>query len=189
MPEGKLVKECVDCVVYMLIYTFNIPFLFYSISSSIEAVHVGSSPDEAAASSLTSAGALGDLHQTFMRPPSQHGLWRVEYNFTSLYDVPDITPTSMEDISMRLKNNKTWFDAYFRYMIWYDIWHLSCILDVESRNMKLVNISTLDVASGNEHSGWKSNIFLFGYDRLIAMLNAYYVNKIYTKLEDFKNCY
>ena len=31
--------------------------------------------------------------------------------------------------------------------------------------------------------------FLFGYDRLIAMLNAYYVNKIYTKLEDFKNCY
>jgi len=85
-----------------------------SISSSIEAVHVGSSPDEAAASSLTSAGALGDLHQTFMRPPSQHGLWRVEYNFTSLYDVPDITPTSMEDISLRLKNNKTWFDAYFR---------------------------------------------------------------------------
>ena len=75
------------------------------------------SPDEAAASSLTSAGALGDLHQTFMRPPSQHGLWRVEYNFTSLYDVPDITPTSMEDISMRLKNNKTWFDAYFRYMM------------------------------------------------------------------------
>ena len=55
--------------------------------------------------------------------------------------------------------------------------------------MKLVNISTLDVASGNENSGWKSNIFLFGYDRLIAMLNAYYVNKIYTKLEDFKNCY
>ena len=107
----------------MLLYTINIPFLFYSISSSIEAVHVGSSPDEAAASSLTSAGALGDLHQTFMRPPSQHGLWRVEYNFTSLYDVPDITPTSMEDISLRLKNNKTWFDAYFRYMIWYDIYH------------------------------------------------------------------
>ena len=123
VPEGKLVKEWMDCVVYMLIYTFNIPFLFYSISSSIEAVHVGSSPDEAAASSLTSAGALGDLHQTFMRPPSQHGLWRVEYNFTSLYDVPDITPTSMEDISLRLKNNKTWFDAYFRYMIWYDIYH------------------------------------------------------------------
>ena len=104
-------------MLYICLYTLLIFPFFYSISSSIEAVHVGSSPDEAAASSLTSAGALGDLHQTFMRPPSQHGLWRVEYNFTSLYDVPDITPTSMEDISMRLKNNKTWFDAYFRYMI------------------------------------------------------------------------
>ena len=74
-------------------YTF---FFIYSIASSIEAVVA--SPNEAAASSLTSAGALGNSHQTFMRPPSQHGLWRVEYNFTSLYDVPDINPASMEAI-------------------------------------------------------------------------------------------
>ena len=88
------------------------PFLDFSLTSSIKAVVAP--PNEAAASSLTSAGALGDPHNSFMRPPSQHGLWRVEYNFTSLYDIPDINPTSMEAISLRLQANKTWFDAYFR---------------------------------------------------------------------------
>jgi len=77
-----------------------------------------------AASSLTSAGAaagkgLGSLgsfgSSSVMRPPSQYGLWRVEYNFTSLYEIEDINPSSMESISTKLRSNQTWFDTYFRH--------------------------------------------------------------------------
>ena len=65
-----------------------------------------------AASSLTSAGATAMGHG---RPPlTQFGLWRVEYNFTSLYEVDDISAMSMESITSKLRSNQTWFDAYFR---------------------------------------------------------------------------
>lgn len=67
-----------------------------------------------AASSLTSSQAMGGGLGGHMRSPTQNGLWRVEYNFTSLYEVSDITPLSMEAIMGKLRANQTWFDAYFR---------------------------------------------------------------------------
>ena len=73
-------------------------------------------PDQAllAASSLTSAGAMGShLHHRPSGPP-QYGLWRVEYNFTSLYEINDINAATMESITSKLASNQTWFDAYFR---------------------------------------------------------------------------
>jgi hypothetical protein len=75
-------------------------------------IHVSTGAEEAllAASSLTSAGA----GQTFARPPTQPGLWRIEYNFTSLYEMDNINPASMGGLSSKLAANQTWFDAYFR---------------------------------------------------------------------------
>ena len=69
-----------------------------------------------AASSLTSAGASGTMggHGSLRPPMSQFGLWRVEYNFTSLYEVNDINALSMQSITSKLQSNQTWFDAYFR---------------------------------------------------------------------------
>ena len=82
-----------------------------------EAIVVNEAVPEAAlglaASSLTSAGAATNQQQ-FTRPLGPKGLWRVEYNFTSLYEVSDINPATMESINSRLKANQTWFDAYFR---------------------------------------------------------------------------
>merc|ERR1712083_410638 len=80
---------------------------------------MGDANDQAllAASSLTSAGASATMggHGGSLRPPmSQFGLWRVEYNFTSLYEVNDINAMSMESITSKLQSNQTWFDAYFR---------------------------------------------------------------------------
>ena len=68
-----------------------------------------------AASSLTAAGASAIGGHGSLRPPmTQFGLWRVEYNFTSLYEVNDINALSMESITSKLLSNQTWFDAYFR---------------------------------------------------------------------------
>lgn len=82
-----------------------------------EAIVVNEAAPEAAlglaASSLTSAGAAINQQQ-YARPLGPKGLWRVEYNFTSLYEVSDINPAAMESINSRLKANQTWFDAYFR---------------------------------------------------------------------------
>ena len=68
-----------------------------------------------AASSLTAAGASAIGGHGSLRPPmTQFGLWRVEYNFTSLYEVNDINAMAMESIYAKLQSNQTWFDAYFR---------------------------------------------------------------------------
>ena len=66
-----------------------------------------------AASSLTSAGASGAANNNFRS--GKNGLWRVEYNFTSLYQVPSgLNAASMDVLSQKMSSNSTWFDAYFR---------------------------------------------------------------------------
>lgn len=70
-----------------------------------------------AASSLTSAGANSNIltsTNTNQRQLHQHGLWRMEYNFTTLYDLEDVNPNSMDRLAKLLQANQTWFDAYFR---------------------------------------------------------------------------
>ena len=69
-----------------------------------------------AASSLTSAG-LASKNNNFRSSMagSPNGLWRVEYNFTSLYQVHGgLNPASMDKLTSKLSSNATWFDAYFR---------------------------------------------------------------------------
>ena len=41
-------------------------------------------------------------------------LWRIEYNFTTLYKIPQITVATMDSLSHRLRTNQSWFDTYFR---------------------------------------------------------------------------
>ena len=88
-----------------------------NLGSEAVAMNSDDANDQAllAASSLTSAGvsALGG-HGSLRTPLTQFGLWRVEYNFTSLYEVNDINAMSMESITSKLLSNQTWFDAYFR---------------------------------------------------------------------------
>lgn len=70
-----------------------------------------------AASSLTSAGASGNgnggPNNNFRS--GKNGLWRVEYNFTSLYQVDSgLNAASMDQLTKKMSSNSTWFDAYFR---------------------------------------------------------------------------
>lgn len=69
-----------------------------------------------AASSLTSAGASGSSggpNNNFRS--GKNGLWRVEYNFTSLYQVHSgLNAASMDQLTKKMSSNSTWFDAYFR---------------------------------------------------------------------------
>jgi len=86
-------------------------------SGAVHPINSDEARDQAllAASSLTAAGASAIGGHGSLRPPmTQFGLWRVEYNFTSLYEVNDINAVSMESIYAKLQSNQTWFDAYFR---------------------------------------------------------------------------
>ena len=40
--------------------------------------------------------------------------WRIEYNFTSLYRMPEISAQTLDRLSHRLQTNRSWFDIYFR---------------------------------------------------------------------------
>ena len=40
--------------------------------------------------------------------------WRIEYNFTSLYRMPEISADTLDRLSHRLQTNRSWFDVYFR---------------------------------------------------------------------------
>ena len=41
-------------------------------------------------------------------------LWRIEYNFTTLYRLPGVSVETLDSLSHRLMTNKSWFDTYFR---------------------------------------------------------------------------
>ena len=40
--------------------------------------------------------------------------WRIEYNFTSLYRMPEISAETLDRLSHKLQTNRSWFDIYFR---------------------------------------------------------------------------
>jgi len=76
-------------------------------------------------------------------PPG--GLWRIEYNFTSLYRLPKVTVESLDALSRRVANNKSWFDAYFRAnAVSLDRDPSKC--DQECRKVQTCAISNIDYA-------------------------------------------
>ena len=47
-------------------------------------------------------------------PSGRSGPWRIEYNFTSLYRLPHVSVNTLDALSRRVANNKSWFDTYFQ---------------------------------------------------------------------------